>query len=409
VVAAEQMSFLIPSRCERPNDDPIFTLNAEALARRSRGEDVLNATVGALLDEEGRLAVLGTAAQTLRELDALEFAAYAPIAGTPAFQQAVIADLLGDRPEAAWALAVATPGGTGAIRLAIANFVERGESVLTTSFYWGPYKTLAEEGDRRLSTFGMFNEQGGLDAADLERRLTEQLGAQGRALLVLNAPCHNPTGYSFDDDEWSAIADILGRASSRGPISLLIDVAYLHYAAIDLSSCLIRVLGLAGKVLPLFAWSASKSFTEYGLRVGALVAVHPDPAHRAHLKAALSYSCRGTWSNCNAGGMAAITRLLSEPELRARVERERALLKGLLSKRVLRWNELASKAKLRYPRYDGGFFTTVFCEDAQGVAVRLKADGIFVVPQAGALRVALCSVPEHDIARLVAGIARHVS
>jgi aromatic-amino-acid transaminase len=32
---------------------------------------------------------------------------------------------------------------------------------------------------------------------------------------------------------------------------------------------------------------------------------------------------------------------------------------------------------------------------------------VFVVPQPGALRVALCSVAERDIARLVEGIARH--
>jgi aromatic-amino-acid transaminase len=403
------MSFLIPSRCERPSDDPIFALNAEARERKHKGEAILNATVGALLDDEGRLAVLGTVARTIREIEATEGATYAPIAGPPAFLDAVIADLLHDRPEAAWAIAVATPGGTGALRHAIVNFIEPGQSALTTQFYWGPYKTLTEEGDRKLTTFRMFDAEARLDVDDFERRLLEQLGAQGRALLLLNSPCHNPTGYSLDDEDWRAVVDVVERASSRGPITLLLDVAYVRYAATDLTSCLNRVLGLAGKALLLFAWSASKSFTQYGLRVGALVALHPDPAERARMQAALSYSCRGTWSNCNAGGMAAITRLLTEPDLCAGVDRERAALKGLLCQRVACWNELASKAKLRYPRYDGGFFTTVFCDDAAGVATRLKADGIFVVPQAGALRIALCSVPERDIPRLVAAIARHAS
>lgn len=403
------MPFLIPSRCERPSDDPIFALNAEARERKKKGEAVLNATVGALLDEDGRLAVLGTVARTIHEIDATESATYAPIAGPPAFLNAVIADLFGDRPEAGWAIAVATPGGTGALRHAIVNFIEPGQSALTTSFFWGPYETLTEEGDRKLSTFRMFNAQGRLDVADFERRLLEQLGAQGRALILLNSPCHNPTGYSFDDEDWRAVVEVVDRASSRGSITLLLDVAYARYAGAGLGACLDRVLGLAGKALLLFAWSASKSFTQYGLRVGALVALHPEPAERARLRAALSYSCRGTWSNCNAGGMAAITRLLTEPELCADVDRERAALRGLLAQRVARWNELASAAKLRYPRYDGGFFTTVFCDDAAAVAVRLKEDGVFVVPQAGALRIALCSVPERDIARLVAAIARHAA
>ena len=403
------MSFLIPSRSARPGDDPIFSLNLEAKARARVGEAIVNATVGALLDEEGKLAVLETVAQTIRELSAAEGAAYSPIAGSPEFRRAVIADLLGDRPEAAWATAIATPGGTGALRHAIANFIEPSHAVLTSSFYWGPYKTLSEEADRKLTTFRMFNEQGRLDVADLEQKLGDQLAREGRSLLFLNSPCHNPTGYSFDDDEWRDVVDVVNRASARGPITVLLDVAYARYGATDLSSALDRLLGLAGKALLLFAWSSSKSFTQYGLRVGALVALHPDPVECARVESALAYSCRGTWSNCNTGGMAAIARILNNPELRARVDQERAALKGLLDRRSERWNELARAAKLRYPRYDGGFFTTVFCDDAPGVAARLKAEGIFVVPLSGALRVALCSVPERDIPRLVSVIAAHTA
>jgi len=50
------MEFLIPSRTARPSDDPIFALNAEAVAKKKAGEAVINATVGALLDDSCRLA-----------------------------------------------------------------------------------------------------------------------------------------------------------------------------------------------------------------------------------------------------------------------------------------------------------------------------------------------------------------
>jgi aromatic-amino-acid transaminase len=404
------MSFLIPSRTSRPSDDPIFALNAEARARARAGEVIVNATVGALLDDEGRLAVLGCVAETLREVPPEQSAAYPPIAGPPEFLRAVIADILGDRPEASWATAVATPGGSGALRHALINFLEPGQSVLTASYYWGPYKTLADEGDRGLDTFRFFNEQGRLDLVDFERALGASLDAQGRALVFLNSPCNNPTGYSFDDEEWRSLVAILGRAAERGPITVLLDMAYARYAATDLGPTVDRLLELAGKVMILFAWSASKSFTEYGLRVGALVTVHPDDAVRSSVQNALTFACRGTWSTCNAGGMAAITRLLVEPDLRARVERERGALKALLDRRVARWNQLAVPAGLRYPRYDGGFFSTVFCESGPKTALRLKDEGIFVVPQGpSAIRVALCSVAERDIPRLVSGIARHVA
>ncbi len=398
------MEFLIPSRTSRPGDDPIFALNAAARARAAAGESIVNATVGALLDDDGKLAVLGGVTQTLREVPAEVGAGYAPLAGNAEFLRLVVADLLGTRPAAAMTAAVSTPGGTGALRLAIANFLEPGQSLLTSSFYWGPYKTLADESDRSLSTFRMFDAKGRLDVTDFARALHGQLEGQGRALVFLNSPCHNPTGYSFDASEWSDLVGVVESEAKRGPISLVLDVAYARYGASDLATCVDQVLRLSGKAMITFAWSASKTFTQYGLRVGALVAVTPDEAERRRVQNALSFSCRGTWSNVNSAGQSAIARILGDADLRARVDGERAVLKALLDRRVARWNELAGAAGLRYPRYDGGFFTTVFCDDPFPAALRLQEAGLFVVPQAGALRVALCSVAERDVPRLVAAI-----
>jgi aromatic-amino-acid transaminase len=400
------MEFLISSRTARPADDPIFALNAEAQARRKAGEPVVNATLGALLDDDGKLAVITSVVEALRAVPAEVGASYAPIAGPPAFLQAVAADLLGDRPAAAHVAAVATPGGSGALRHAIANFLEPQQTLLTTSSYWGPYKTLADEADRNLATFRMLDDRGRLDVDDLAKKLESLLDAQGRALVFLNSPCHNPTGYSFDEADWDGAVQVLGRAAKRGPVTVLVDVAYAKYARTSLDAAVDRLLPLAERAMVLFAWSASKSFTQYGLRVGALLAVCPDVEERRRVQSALTYSCRGTWSNCNAAGMAAITRALTEPDLRAQVDRERAALKALLDQRVARWNELAGPAGITYPRYDGGFFTTVLCANPQAAAARMREEGLFVVPAQGGLRVGICSVAERDVPRLVEGIRR---
>lgn len=400
------MEFLIPTRTSRPGDDPIFALNAEAQTRKKAGESVVNATVGALLNDDGKLAILSSVVEALREVPAEVGAAYAPIAGPPVFLQGVIKDLFGDRPEAAQATAVATPGGSGALRHAITNFLEPQQMLLTSGFYWGPYKTLADEADRTLATFRMFDDRGKLDVNDFDRKLHGVLDAQGRALVFLNTPCHNPTGYSLDADDFRGVEEVVSRASSRGPVVVLVDFAYAQYGRRNPAETVDAALRLSKNAMVLFAWSGSKSFTQYGLRVGALVAVCPDDGERNRVQSALSFASRGTWSNCNAAGMAAIGRCLTDPDLRVRIERERDELKALLDGRVARWNELATAAGLVYPRYDGGFFTTVFCPDSARVAARLKEDGIFVVPVQGALRVGLCSVPERDIERLVNGFKK---
>lgn len=400
------MLHVIPSHQGRPSDDPIFALNKEANARRARGESVVNATVGSLLDDDGKLAVLPTTARVVHEVPAEEWAAYAPIAGAPDFLSAVIGDIFRDQPDMrACAVAAATPGGTGALRHAIANYLEPGQAVLTTSYFWGPYQTLCDEADRKVQTFAMFDERGGLDIGALDKALSEQIASQKRVLLFLNDPCHNPTGYSMRAEEWRAVVERLVAHAAEAPVTLLVDMAYFAYGAGDPRAFLNELVPLLGKVGLLFAWSASKTFTHYGLRVGAIVACVPDATARAATEAAFSYSCRGTWSNCTRGGMKAVTRLLTEPELLRACDAERAALKGLLDARVAAFNEHAKKAGLRYPRYEGGFFVTVFADDAMERAARMRDKGVFVVPAKGALRVALCSVAERDVPRLVEALA----
>ena len=140
--------------------------------------------------------------------------------------------------------------------------------------------------------------------------------------------------------------------------------------------------------------------------MGALIACTADEAVRTPLRRAFLYSSRGTWSNVNAAGQHAITRCLVDPALRARVETERARIRTLLHARVDAFNTAARGTALKFPRYEGGFFICIFTDQAEPIAERLKEHGIYVVPQKGALRVALCSVAEADIPRLVETIDR---
>jgi aromatic-amino-acid transaminase len=398
---------LIPSHRARPADDPIFSLHREATERRQRGEPVVDATIGVLLEDDGRLAILPTAARAVHEVPAVEWATYAPIAGVPEFLRAVVDDLLGGQPELKrTAVAVATPGGSGAIRHAVVNFLEPGQAALTTSWLWGPYRTLCDESERRLETFEMFGADGGLDVAALDAALARVLAAQGRALVILNDPCHNPTGYSMTDDEWRAVVERLLARAADGPVTLLVDCAYFLYSASDPRAFLRHLRALGERATVLFAWTASKSFTCYGLRVGALVACVSDAAERSMVESALGYSSRGTWSNCNRGGQAVIARLLGDPTLSRACSVERDALKTVLSARVDAFNRYARARGLRYPRYEGGFFVTVFDDRAREKAAAMRARGVFVVPQVdpggrGALRVALCAVAERDVPRLV--------
>ena len=393
---------------DRGGNDPIFALNAEAARRAAAGEAIVNATLGVLMNDDGRLAVMPTVLETLsRSLDATT-AGYAPIAGTPAFLRASIADLSAEGAPADLAVATATPGGTGAIYQSVLNFLEPGQSLLTTSYFWGPYREIAAHAGRGTDTFEMFQPGGGFNVGGLQDGLERHISTQGRALVVLNFPCHNPTGYSLTRDEWRSVAERLRHAGERAPVTVLLDCAYLRFGGSASTAWADAVPTMLETTTVAFAWTASKSFAQYGARVGALVALHRDEAERAQITNALGYTCRATWSNCNHLGQRAVSDLLTDPELRRRTHRERQELVDLLGRRIAAFNEAAAAVGLDMPRYDSGFFVTVFSRDAQTTATRMREVGVYVVPVSGGVRVALCAVAESEVPRLVNALAEGV-
>ncbi len=392
---------LIPECSQRPGDDPIFALNGDAQRRAAAGEDILNATLGALMEDDGSLAIMPSVFEAYRRTPPERASAYAPISGPPAFLKAVVTDLFGEGESANQCVAVATPGGTGAVHHAIVNYLEPGQKLLTSSFYWGPYGILADHTRRGIETFESFNAEGAFNAEAFEQSLLGLMRSQGRALVIINTPCHNPTGYSLDDRDWEGVVKAVERASELGPVAFLLDFAYAKFAPEDAAHWRGPLERIARCAAAMVAWTASKSFAQYGARVGSLVALVHSPDERIRVANALGYSCRGTWSNCNHLGMLAIAELLNDPELRAASISERKRLTGLLAERVEVFNGLARPENLRYPRYEGGFFVTIFTAKAQEVANRMRAEGVFVVPLPGAIRLALCATPSSSIERLV--------
>ncbi len=399
---------LIPEAATREGNDPIFALHGEATRRAAAGEDILNATLGALMNDDGSLAVMPSVAEAISRVPAAKAAGYAPIAGDPPFLEAVVADVCGSAELAAQAVAVASPGSTGAIHHAVLNFLEPGQAALAPSYYWGPYQTITTHARRSIETFNMFDAETRLDLDAFEKTLDGQIDRQGRALVLFNFPCNNPTGYSLDQAEWEAVAEIVRAAGDRGPVAFLLDHAYARFGSEASNRWIDHIPRMLETATVLVGWTISKSFAQYGARVGSLVALHRDAEERGRIRNALSYSCRATWSNCNHLGLLATTELLTNPDLRERSAAERVEMISLLDKRVAAFSDLAGRAGLTFPRYEGGFFVAVFTPDGERTAAAMRELGVYVVPMHGAVRVALCATPTSAIPRLVDALAAGV-
>ena len=107
-----------------PVADKVFALSGRAKAAiAAKGKDaVVNATVGALLDDNGDLVVMSSVVEAIRTLTPADYAEYAPITGTPAFKEAVVKALFGNYEPSGHVNLCVTPGGTGSITSVIANY-----------------------------------------------------------------------------------------------------------------------------------------------------------------------------------------------------------------------------------------------------------------------------------------------
>ena len=258
--------------------DAIFDANQACNeAIKIHGKDkVTNATIGVVLNEDGKLATLNTVEKVFREMEMSELVAYAPISGLPDYLNAVIDLTFADNKPEGYFGAVATAGGTGAIHHAIANYAERGDAVLTSDWRWGTYDLICNETGKRLETFKLFDDALDFNINDFAIKVDALLKKQKSWLVIINSPAHNPTGYALSDDEWDKVIAVLNAQVSSGKkISLLVDIAYIDFAGEKNSTraFMQKFSNLPEDFFVMISFSMSKSYTFYGQRTGALIGI----------------------------------------------------------------------------------------------------------------------------------------
>lgn len=383
--------------------DKIFGANALAVKAVAQfGKDkVTNATIGALLDDNEQLVCLPTVEKVYRDLPITEVINYAPIAGLPDFLNAAMDHVFGESRPDAFTKAVATSGGSGVLHHAIWNYTELHDTVLTTDWYWGPYKVLCEEVLRKLDTFSLFNEKMQFNAVSFESKITALLAKQNNLLVILNTPAHNPTGYTVTDTEWDGIIEIL-KAAAKNPakkITVVIDIAYLDFSGErNTNRKFFAKLGkMPANLLFIVGFSMSKSFTMYGQRVGAMIGVTSDADVAKEFEDINQYSNRATWSNINRGVMRVLASIYADKELYAQVEKEREGYYQLIKRRADIFTQEAAAANLTMLPYSAGYFLSVPTDQPDAVVAKLNDDNVFAVALGKGIRVAVCAVPTAKI------------
>ena len=379
--------------------DAIFGAAAACRAAvAEHGEEcVVNATIGAVMDDAGKLAHLPTVERVFRSLPVEDYIAYAPISGLPEYLEAAIdITFAGNRPTG-YLGAIATAGGTGALRTAVDNYVEKGDQVLTSDWFWGTYNVICQELGSSVTNFQLFDEANNFNHTAFAASVDALLKKQESLLIILNTPAHNPTGYSLSSEDWDHVLDCVKKHAAAGKkIHLLVDIAYIDFAGEkhEARAFMQKFSNLPENILTLFSFSMSKAYTFYGQRCGALIALSSSKAVIDEFGEISKYAARATWSNINRGAMTLLTRIQQDKTAYASYEAERDALYHLVQERGDIFMQEAAQCGLPALPYKGGFFLAIPAADPQAVCNLLHEDLIFAVPLKMGVRIAACSVPK---------------
>lgn len=391
-----------PAREGKKLNDVIFQARAKvqaAIAAYGK-ERVVNGTLGAFADDEGNVACIPTVETLFRSMEMRDFICYAPPVGLPAYRDAVLKAAFADQRPDAYVAAVASAGGTGAVHMAIANYSDVGDYVLTTDWRWDAYGALCSEIGRNLTTFPLFDDTRHFHIAALEEKVRELCQHQDSLLLILNTPAHNPTGFGLSEADWDAVLAIACKEAGQGKrISILIDIAYIDYAGEknDVRRFMKKFSSLPDKVFVMLAFSMSKGYTMYGQRAGALVGISANTSVIDEFNDVVLYSARAAWSNINRGAMTLLTTIQNDAALCRQFEAERHAFYETIRRRAAVFMTEAKECQLAALPYQSGFFISIPAKNSALVCDKLADSLIFAGPLAMGVRFAVCSVSERKM------------
>ena len=409
---------LPPHAIVKGGNDVIYAWLARYQAAKSRGEDVVNGTIGALLDDEGELILNSVVGQVLNDLPDLDKGAYSPLPGLPEFRETCQRLAIGPKLQQLRDFgmkteAVASPGGCGALYLSARNLLSTSESILVRSTYWGPYKTIAEECGLRLVDWPLVSQNSdsnsAVDQNILTNRIQSLISTQGRILAWLNDPAHNPTGMSLNAKERKEVLACFIEAAKNNPdsgVTLLLDTAYALYANEPhgwTDTIIESIEDWPSNLLLCWAFSASKSHTIYGLRCGALIMAHPNKEFLDRMVPMLVHTGRGTWSGSPRMPQAMVSRIHNSSELESSWDAVRAGLSEMLIQRRKLLLE-AGKGLPFDPSHDG-YFAHISDPNPVELCEEIAARGVYVVPLSKGVRIGVCSLPTDKAARAGEAIA----
>lgn len=389
------MSFVKESVNKTPIVDTVFAIVDKAKKAKAQvgEENVVDATIGSLYNENGTLVALDTVFDSLKSQDNTTLAKYAAsFTGNPDFKEAVYNWVLDGNSHLNCEV-IATPGGTGAVGMVVNECLEEGQTIILPEIAWGSYALMAQMSNIKVENYSLF-EDDHFNLKSFKETCQKVMEIQDKLVMIINDPCHNPTGYSLSNEEWKEVIDFLNECSKTHQVVLLNDIAYIDYSYRQKEAKKYYSIfdNISENIVVVVAFSISKSMTSYGLRCGAAVILAKDKEAVNEVKIVFEKDARATWSNINNGAMAMFVDVLNNHG--EEYDKERLQYVDLLKQRSDLFVKEAAEVGLKHYPYKEGFFVTLAMdnETRDKFHEACMDNHIYTVKVNKGIRVAVCSL-----------------
>lgn len=382
--------------------DPLLGLMA-AFREDDRAQK-LDLGVGVYKDEKGETPVMAAVRAAEKRLaEELRTKTYEGPRGNVEFCAAVEGLLFGAPADAARVASFATPGGCGALSIGmrLGHVAKPGATVWLSDPCWPNHPHVARSIGLKPREYAYLDRATGrADFAAVADGLKEV--APGDVVLI-QGPCHNPSGVDLSTEEWKALADLCVKAGALP----FIDIAY-HGLGEGLDADMQGARAFLDAVPEaIVSYSCSKNFGLYRDRTGCLIVQSETARAREAASTHIASIARADYSMPPAHGQAAVATILTDAALTAQWTEELAGMRSrILELRAALGEALAAEGHETVGAAvtaQKGMFSLLPVDKAG--AERLRADHAIYMPGSGRINVAgLDAARISETAKAIAGV-----
>ncbi|WP_107497377.1 amino acid aminotransferase [Thalassobius sp. I31.1] len=350
-----------------------------AAYREDPRDNKIDLGVGVYKDATGKTPVMRAVKAAEKKIwEEQDSKSYTGLAGDPAYGDAMVDLVLGSAVARGNVAAVATPGGTGAIRqgLELIKMAAPGATVWLSAPTWPNHPSIVKYLGMPMAEYRYLNDD--TPTVNFNGMMEDLQGAKAGDVVLLHGCCHNPTGANLTLAQWAEVIALL----QEKELTPFVDIAYQGFGdGLEDDAAAVRMVA---SEMPecIIAASCSKNFGIYRERTGILMAISQDDALQGRAQANLAFLNRQNYSFPPDHGARIVATILNDAELKAdwmaELEEIRQGMLGLREALAAELKRLSNSDRFEFLAQHRGMFSRLGATPEQ--VEKLRADhGIYMV------------------------------